>query len=303
MATSANHWKVGAFVVGGALLGLFVAIYLGAAKLRSAHIDYVTYFDESVQGLEVGSPVKFRGVTVGRVAEIDVAPDRRHVAVTAALSSESLSGLGLSEGKGIEQRVVVPADLRMQLVSQGITGLKFLQLDFFDVQQFPVQALAFAPAVNHIPAARSTLKHLEDATVSSADRMPEILDNLTKISAQTALTLAHMDALLTNLNDAVVGLDVRRLSGDARETMAHLNVALDRASTLLGRLDGDKGLLASAQRAADGFGDLAAMSPQLGDDVSDTLRDIRAAAASLRRFTDALERDPDMLLKGRRVSQ
>ena len=65
MASSTGHWKLGLFV----LLGLFVAfgavVWLGAAEIDKDVARYVTYFDESVQGLDVGSPVKFRGVRIG----------------------------------------------------------------------------------------------------------------------------------------------------------------------------------------------------------------------------------------------
>ena len=69
MSAPSNHWKLGLFVVAG--VGLFLALLggLGARGLRKETVTYTTYFDESVQGLDVGSPVKFRGVTIGNVAE------------------------------------------------------------------------------------------------------------------------------------------------------------------------------------------------------------------------------------------
>jgi phospholipid/cholesterol/gamma-HCH transport system substrate-binding protein len=82
MATTAtNHWKLGLFI----LLALGVMIgtlfWLGAQRFQRMSFPAVTYFDESVQGLDVGSPVKFRGVTVGTVSDITIAPDHRHVQV------------------------------------------------------------------------------------------------------------------------------------------------------------------------------------------------------------------------------
>ena len=62
---------------------------LGARSLQKEVGRYVSYFDESVQGLDVGSPVKFRGVTIGTVGGIDVAPDHRHVEVRAISASPS----------------------------------------------------------------------------------------------------------------------------------------------------------------------------------------------------------------------
>ncbi len=79
MSAPSNHWKLGLFVVAGVALFLTMLVFLGARSLQSETVTYKTYFDESVQGLEVGSPVKFRGVTIGNVSGIDIAADRRHV--------------------------------------------------------------------------------------------------------------------------------------------------------------------------------------------------------------------------------
>jgi paraquat-inducible protein B len=292
MSTPTNHWKLGLFVVGGAALALAVAIYLGASRMTRKHVDYVSYFDESVQGLDVGSPVKFRGVTVGRVARIDVAPDHRRVAVISALDSGQLSDLRLTEkaaGSGASDRLLAPPELRAQLVNQGITGLKFLQIDFFDPHQYPPPVLGFAVPDHYLPAAASTLKNVENAVVNASDRMPELLEQLDT-------TLGHIDQLVTSLNTTVTDLDTKGLS-------ARLDVTLARANAFLARLDGERGFMASAQRAMDGFGDLAAITPDLGADLSDTLREIRQAASSIQTVADALERDPDMLIKGRKVAR
>jgi len=91
MATTAtNHWKLGLFVllaVGATLGTLF---WLGARRFRRESFPAISYFDESVQGLDVGSPVKFRGVTVGTVADITIAPDHRHVQVTSDIYVDAL---------------------------------------------------------------------------------------------------------------------------------------------------------------------------------------------------------------------
>jgi phospholipid/cholesterol/gamma-HCH transport system substrate-binding protein len=312
MSTPTNHWKLGLFVVASTLCALAVVIYLGATRLAREHVDYVSYFDESVQGLDVGSVVKFRGVAVGRVAGIDVAPDHRHVAVTMAFSTQELADFRLAAGSGHGTRLVVPPGLRAQLINQGLTGLKLVQLDFFDEQRFPVPILGFAVPERYIPATPSMLKNVENAVVSASDRMPEMLATVAKASEDTArileqletqrlpeqlaATLAHFDELVTSLHGAVGELDVRGLSARMNQTLAHANA-------VLARLDGDKGLVASTARAVDGFGDLAAMSPDLGSDLVDTLKQIRSAASSIQRVADALERDPDMLIKGRKVSR
>jgi ABC-type transporter Mla subunit MlaD len=66
MATTAtNHWKLGLFVLVGLFVMFGALFWLGARRFQRTSFPAVSYFDESVQGLDVGSPVKFRGVTVG----------------------------------------------------------------------------------------------------------------------------------------------------------------------------------------------------------------------------------------------
>ena len=83
----------------------------------------VAYFDESVQGLDVGSPVKFRGVTVGDVSDITIAPDHRHVQVTSDIYVDALRRLGIGRARAPPKGGSSTRCLRMQLVSAGITGV------------------------------------------------------------------------------------------------------------------------------------------------------------------------------------
>src|SRR5205807_1515549 len=121
-----------------------------------------------VQGLDVGSPVKFRGVTVGTVAEITIAPDRRHVQVTSNIYVDALVRLGLRTRAPRSGEEFIDPRLRVQLASAGITGVRFIQTDFFDPERYPPPPLPFEPPWNYVPSARSTLKNAEAAGVSDA---------------------------------------------------------------------------------------------------------------------------------------
>jgi ABC-type transporter Mla subunit MlaD len=316
MATPTNHWKLGLFVVVGLVVGFATIVYLGAESLRREHVSYQTYFDESVQGLDVGAPVYFRGVRVGQVSGVDVAPDRRHVAVTLALFTRNLHRLGLGEGRGTGTRIAVPPDLRAQLAHQGITGLKVVQLDFFDVEHNPPPALGFAPPDRYIPSATSTFGRLEDTVVHAFDRFPQVADAMLDVANRTnrildefeqahlpremQASLGELDRTLAAFRQAIGEAQVGKLSAQTRASLDGLDQTVQRLDAVLARLDGERGLIASAQRATDAVGDAATSAPALGDELSLTLREIQEAAESFRKLTDALERDPDMLLRGRR---
>jgi paraquat-inducible protein B len=315
MAAPTNHWKLGLFVVVGVVLSLTTITFLGAESLKKKVVSYQTDFDESVQGLEVGSPVKFRGVTVGAVSGIGIAPDRRHVAVTSELAIADLSDLGLSVGKGDKSKLRIPDDLRMQVASQGITGVKFLQIDFFDIKDNPPPQLPFPVPENYIPAAVSTMKNLEDAVVRAVNRIPEIAEGVVVVMGKVnrlldqigdgqllvdgAATLKRANQVLAALQTEINQSHIGKLSTQAQAALTLLNETLARSNTLLTRLDGDRGLVASAQRASNAVGDVAVNARSLGPELEETLRDVQEFTSAIQRLADALERDPDMLLKGR----
>lgn len=318
MAAPTNHYKLGLFVIVGFAAAILAGGLFGAAHLRKDTIRYHSYFNESVQGLDLGAPVKFRGVTIGNVSAIEIAPDHRMVDVVSELDTEDVKHMGLTEvGKkhGID-KFSIPPDLRAQLGSQGITGVKFIAIDFFDVKSNPPPELPFAVPVDHyIPAAPSMMKNLEDTITKAMDRLPDMVDAVVMImgrvdrllatletqdvSGKAAEALGHADAVMATLQSTVARIDKHDLGGKAASTITDLNVALNKMNSVLDRLGGQKGLLASAQHATDAFGEVGRAGQGTQRDLEATLRDVSEAAESIRSLVDSIERDPDMLLKGK----
>jgi phospholipid/cholesterol/gamma-HCH transport system substrate-binding protein len=320
MAAPTNHWRLGLFVVTGVVMALTTIAVLGARSARTEVGHYVSYFDESVQGLEVGSPIKFRGVTIGTVGRIDIAPDHRHVEVTSDLGVADLARLRLNVGDGAARRdarkkLAMATDLRVQLASAGLTGVKFLQLDFFDVADNPPPVLPFDVPENYIPAAASTMKNLEDSLMHMMSRLPEISDQMAQIAAtvgrvlaeiegkklpdQIALLLENTNQLLGNAQHKIEQVDTAKLSKEAESTLRGLNETVGRMNVLLAHVDGEKGLLSSVVRASDAFGDTVRNADGLGGQLEDALGAVQEAAKSIHKLADAIEKEPDMLVKGR----
>jgi paraquat-inducible protein B len=313
--TPTNHWKLGLFVVVGVVLALAAVVYLGAESLRKQHVNYTTYLDESVQGLGAGSPIYFRGVKVGQVASIGVAPDARHVTVTLALYTKNLHDLGIGVGKGGDTRIAIPPELRCQMISVGITGLKAMEIDFFDVRANPEPELSFEVPERYIPAAESMLKTLADSVVEASQKFPEVADALLKVADKVDHILTEVDsahipqtaaAMMVQFNStlaavegAVGDADVKGLSAQTKANLVHLDSVITRFDKVVARVDATGGLIDSAQKATDSVTEAAAGAPEVTEEMVVTLRDIQEAAQSFRRLTDAIERDPDMLLKGR----
>jgi phospholipid/cholesterol/gamma-HCH transport system substrate-binding protein len=320
MAAPTNHYKLGLFVLAGIAMALTAAVLLGVASTRKETIKYHSYFNESVQGLDLGSPVKFRGVTIGNVSAIEIAPDHRMVDVVSELDAKDIKRMGLTEtssGKhGGKEKFAIPPDLRAQLGSQGITGVKFIAIDFFDVKSNPAPELPFTvPADHYIPAAPSMMKNLEDTITKAMDRLPEMVDAVVMImgrvdrllatlekedvSGKAAATLGHADQVMTTLQTTLARIDKQDLGGKAAGTITELNVAVKKMNGVLDRLDGDKGLLASVKGASDAFGEMGRNGRGTQRDLEATLRDVSEAAEAIRTLAESLDRDPDMLIKGK----
>jgi ABC-type transporter Mla subunit MlaD len=320
MAAPTNHYKLGLFVLLGVAATIVIAVGIGARSMRKETVTYHTYFNESVQGLDVGSPVKFRGVTIGHVAAIEVAPDHRHVEVVEELDVTDIKRMGLTEaskGGGLKRqpRFLVPPDLRAQLGSQGITGVKFIAIDFFDAKADPPPPLPFEPPENYIPAAVSMMKNLEDTITKAADKLPELVDAVVTTAARidrmvaqlekdhvsetAAATLVHADEVITSLGVTVKRFERSGVADKTAGTLDDLHVAVNKMNKVLDRIDGEAGLLASAQRATDAFGAAGKGATATTHEMEGTMREIREAAEAIRTLAETLERDPDMLVKGR----
>ena len=313
-----NHFKIGLFVLLAVAATLATAVAFGASASQRQTLAYHTFFNESVQGLEVGSPVKYRGVTIGVVSAIEIAPDRRHVDVVAEIDVEDVRRLGLTEEDGNREgpvRFVVPADLRAQLQGQGITGVKFLAIDFFDPESNPPPALPFDTPVNYIPAAPSLMKNLEDSIVRAVDSLPVVAEKIAAavtrvdgilarleekdVAGKALTTFDEVNQTLVSVRRVVEKIERAQVPERAAQTLEKVDVAVTRLDRVLQLAEGDQGLVASATRASDAFTEVGKSAHGTTRELDETLREVRDAAASIRDLAESLERDPDMLLKGR----
>lgn len=145
MASRSTYLKLGQFVVAAFSALVAIGTLIGISRLHHRVIYAYTFFDEPVTGLETGAPVRVRGVPIGQVGLITFGPDHRTVEVRSDIDVDALERLGFPspEPKGIMH---IPSSLRTQLASQGLTGGRFIAIDFFDEATNP-------PPPTPVPAA------------------------------------------------------------------------------------------------------------------------------------------------------
>jgi paraquat-inducible protein B len=326
MTAPANRWKLGLFVVAGAAAGIGMLTWLGVQQLERERSYAYAYFDEAVNGLEEGSPVKFRGITIGLVDEIRAAPDKRHLEVRAALDVEKVRKLGL-DAEGLRDGDGLPENLRAQMVMSWVTGTAFVQVDFFPDPETGPQQLPFPPrdGPHTLRTVKSTAKSLEDASrevlrelpsmATSARELVELLRaelqgvRLPEVSRQLQVLLQQLQALVTSAEQQQLLPSMQRAVtaiGDAASSLR------DDTSPFGATLAELRGLAQQLQReltaanlpaTSAAVRDATAAAAQLGGDVRGELAHLRATLTSIERLMSLLERDPASLLRGRTAAR
>ncbi|MCC6785310.1 MAG: MCE family protein [Planctomycetes bacterium] len=327
-----NHWKLGLFVVIGFGTLLVVAVWLGARRFERQTFIAYSYFDEPVTGLEIGSPVRFRGMTIGTIEDIRAAPDRHHLEVQSAIDVQKLEQIGLREPGEIEREgVVIPFGLRARIERSFVTGVAFVQTDFFDPARYPLPRYPFdvpAHTVHSVPSSQKTFERgLEDLLVY----VPELVQSLRNLTtelhgvidnADVAGTTRSMREALEELRKAIAAIDWDGIEERARSTLDSASATGAELRAMVAELRAPDGGLQRALGGATSLveelrsslrsADLPAVAKSLrrltdelaplGDEATESLATLRRAADAIRELAALLERDPGALLRGRDVA-
>jgi paraquat-inducible protein B len=329
MKTKVSPAIVGAFVIGAFALLVVGLLSFGGVNFFSKPQRFVVYFDESIHGLDLGSPVKLRGVRVGRVAGIsiryDEAKNQSVAAVICEFNREAVTdttGGVINVASRAEMQKLVDRGLRAQLGVQGLaTGLLYVELEFVDPKEYPAAGRVSDPQYLVVPAKPSSIAELT-ASIS------EILGKVRRVDFEGLS--AELKKLLADTRKEVVGVDLRgvveqwKKTGASVDTLASspeikqafvtLNAALGDLRGVLAKLDTQVGAngtalqetLAEAKKTLESFNAAAAGARSfiaaqsgLGEEATKALRQLAEAAGAVQRLADFLERNPQALLSGR----
>jgi len=326
-----RHFRLGLFVVVCLATLAAVLFLLGGRKLFRPTFTFETYFNESVAGLEIGAPVRFRGVPLGQVSEIltsaaayegDVPLDKRreYIVVRAKVN------LSADEAEQMQRDAVELAKRGMRAQTQlaGITGQQYLAIDFLDPGKYPPLPFPWTPKYPYLPSAPSLAG--------------EIIANAQSFLA--SLNEADVKALGQNLNALVVDVKKKVDAAPIVEVVKNANATLERidrilatapidqtlrridsASTRLDALLADPGLKQTIDNVAAASarvrklvddGDLDRMVKRIDDtaerldavlgdnqyDVRVIIQDLRVTADNLRTLSDSVKRYPAGALIG-----
>ncbi|MEO8752533.1 MAG: MlaD family protein [Casimicrobiaceae bacterium] len=230
MSQRANYFKLGLFVIGSLVAGILVLAIIGTGRWFERKVIIETYFKESVQGLDIGSKLKYRGVTIGEVTRISftyvkyqldvpITQRDRYVMVEAQLQPRLVGGRAAAGDMNSAEnaQMEVEKGLRLRLAPQGITGTSYLEMDYVEPPP-PVLTINWTPDNVYIPSAPSTVT----AIVNAAQ---DILERIHKLDVEAMVD--NVNKLLVTTNDRVAAIDTKALSQKAERTLSKLDSTLD----------------------------------------------------------------------------
>ncbi len=332
MEEGKRYYRLGLFVIICVVILAAVLFLLGGRKLFKPTFTFETYFNESVAGLELGAPVRFRGVPLGQVTEIVTSAatyesdvplgKRREYIVVRVKVDVSAKEAGQMKRDAAD---LVKKGLRAQTQLAGITGQQYLALDFLDATKYPLLAFDWTPEYTYVPSApsvtgeiiantQSFLANLKDADVSA------LVHNLNTLVVDVdrkfnELPVADLSSqtheVLKNANAAFTRVDRILATAPIEQTMHRIDSAAARVDALLAdpalkqTIDNTAAISARVRKMADD-GELDRMVKNISDaaerldalvgdnqyDVRVTVQDLRVTADNLRTLSETVKRYP-----------
>jgi ABC-type transporter Mla subunit MlaD len=321
MASKNAALRVGMFVLCGAI-GLLAVVFFLSGSVLHPGTPYETYFQESVQGLDVGTAVKFRGVTIGKVTDVGLVTAEypppngnyknekvyRQVVVRFSVDPRKI-------GSAVNIKQAIAHGLRVQIAPQGITGLAYMELTFVSPTQYPVTPVPWTPESPVLPSIPSTLTQVYDAAeqiLSSFSKVDlgKMVDDLSQLTATLTQevtsgdahrAIANANTLLVNLNSQVTAADLPGTTAAARnlvdgaqtrQILSQLSQTTQQLSKVSAQLPA---LIASSQTTINQASETTA---DLQSQLQPVLQNLQTTAASLNALTQQLKNNPAQVLLG-----
>ena len=329
MSTKANPTIIGVFVLGAILIAIGAVVFFGSADLFAKKQTYVSYFAQSVSGLQTGSNVKFKGVTIGKVTRVLLGIGGKDEPVYAKVFYQvdqnvivkdfgpGNPNFNLFDVEGTKKRIEQGLRARLDFESL-ISGQLFVSIDFVkepapftfhnnpndNALEIPVQPSDIEAIVTNLTKAISNLGNVDFLTISKDLQAlivsaKEGLDSL-KL-AEIGDSLNHfvngpeLKGALTSVKQAFDQMDVtlKKLQNELDPIAANLNPTLEEAKKTMAQLE-------QATRQLDG---MLSTNSGFRYQLDSTLSQIASAADALQRLSEFLERNPNSIIFGRRPAK
>ena len=317
MAVEKSYARLGFFIVVTLVVLLGTAVFFIQRLKRRPAMGMVTYTTENVFGLDVSSPVRLRGVPVGRVTNIRVDPRGTIVEIDFEVFLDRLNTIGLDVRrlKTINDIGGVFPNLRAQLMGNPITGEAYLLLDH-PQNPSPTMELGFTPNRPYVPSVPSPFGMLQNRLPALLDQADATLQTLREIVARMPDSLNRSDRFFTNAERIMRDSQLPALSADSRNFFATTSAQIERIRSDMDGVIGTEGALikfSEEARAAIKAADLPAAtqaareaadnSRLASEDLRRSLPAIQESLEELRELTRMLEEQPESVVYGPRPAE
>ena len=273
----ASYFKIGLFIIVGTIIGAIGVVALGVGTIFQKKVLVETYIDESVQGLDVGSSVKFRGVQVGKVEAISLTSaeyptKRRYVLVRIGLTTK----IFLADPGSPSFLAEVEKGLRVRLASQGVTGAAYIEADYQDPARNPPLEIDWRPYYPYVPSSRSRITQLSD----SVEKILRSVENI-----DVSRLVDGLEKSLLTITKVAEGANFDKLGGQAHAFLTEVRDTNRQLKELIGSSD-IKSAFKDSAAAASGVRQIIERAQE---PVNQMLADLPRAAESLERMVKRLD--------------
>src|SRR6185295_18195256 len=239
----ASYFKIGVFIIVGTIIGVIGVVALGVGTIFQKKVLVETYIDESVQGLDVGSSVKFRGVQVGKVetislTSVEYATKRRYVLVRIGLAPQ----IFLADAGSPSFVTEVDKGLRVRLASQGVTGAAYIEADYLDPARNPPLEIDWHPRYPYVPSTRSRITQLSES-------LEKILRSFETVDVGRLVD--GLEKTLATISKVAEGANLEKIGGQANAFLTEVRDTNRQLKELIGSNEA-KSVLKDSAAAASG---------------------------------------------------
>lgn len=329
MSKKGNPTTIGAFIVGAIILLIACILVFSSDSLFSKNQKFIVVFTESINGLNVGAPIKLYGVQIGHVTEINVERDIEHnrtlIPVVFEINPQNISEYVNTKVKNWdidEVDKLISSGLRMQLqLDSLLTGQLYIEALF--LRHTKINLYGHSTELKQIPSIPSNSdeiqKSLRNLLESSKtidltllfNNLQKTVSNLEQItgSDQTKSTLSALNASVLGLQQLMSSLkgDTAHISQDLRKTIKHTDQLIIDFNTNAKSLFKDShqvvasgnSTLEEINKTLNSVESVINKNSPISQELQTALQELAKAARSTRLMMDYLERHPDALLYGK----
>lgn len=313
-------------MIGALILTLMGVVVLASTTLFTKQSEFVSYFGESVNGLDIGAPVKFQGVPIGNVTDLLIRIDETDKTFEVPVQYEidinrltSQTGEVVDLGRGSVLQQQIDDGLRAQLQMESIvTGLLYIELTYREDALLPPPVVGATP-FPVIPTSPSLLSafgtqagSLVGEVLQVLFRVNEMLEevDMEELNASFVASAQSIERLADAPEIRAAFDEIPAMTAQFNGTMEEIQLLAERLGAAIEPLEGQIDstntelvlTLQSMRNAIDQTQGLFSTDSGVGYQMQDAFSSLRDAADALRELSLSLERNPDMLLRGKKPS-